>query len=100
MTISPVKIWRRARKNSTLIGKRGVLVCHTIIRVAPNGFSNQSPYPVVIVKLNQGETVIGQLVDYEEGDLTVGREVVAVLRRVLSEDKEGVIPYCIKFKPA
>lgn len=71
----------------------------TIIRIATKLFSSQAPYPVAIIKLDQGQQLIGQLVDWEEEDLKKGREVVAVLRRSHTEDKESVITYTIKFRP-
>lgn len=96
---TPVKIHRHQKKTAFLIGKKGKIVVWTIIRVATKFFSSQAPYPVAIVKLENGEQIIGQLVDWQEEDLKKGREVVAVLRRSHTEDKESVITYTIKFKP-
>lgn len=71
----------------------------TMIRVATKLFSHQAPYPVAIVKLDGGGQVIGQLVDWLEEDLRPGREVVSVIRRSRTEDKESVLTYTVKFKP-
>ena len=43
--------------------------------------------------------MVGQLVDWQQKDLVGGREVIAVLRRLRTEEKEDVIYYHIKFKP-
>ena len=99
MTTSPVKLWRRQKKSSSIIGKKGKILLWTIIRVPARSFVDQAPYPVVIVKMQNGENMIGQLVDWQEKDLRIGREVVSVLRRLRTEDKENVIYYNIKFKP-
>jgi uncharacterized OB-fold protein len=96
---TPVKIHRNKKRTSDLIGKRGKIVVWTIIRVAAKLFSKQAPYPVVIVRLENKSQIIGQLVDWQDEDLQIGREVVAVLRCSGTEDKEGVIAYSIKFKP-
>lgn len=109
---TPVKIQRHQKETTSLIGKKGKIVVWTIIRIATKLFSSQAPYPVAIVKLDQGQQsrlhlpmqsiggqVVGQLVDWEEEDLIKGREVVAVLRRSHTEDKESVITYTIKFRP-
>ena len=96
---TPVKLWRGTKKISTVLGKTGVLLYYTMIRLPSKQFADQAPYPVVIVKFNSGEMSIGQLVDWEEGDLVSGRKGVTVLRRISVEDKEDVIPYGIKFKP-
>jgi len=97
--ITPVKIHRHQKETTSLIGKKGKIVVWTIIRIATKLFSSQAPYPVAIVKLDQGQRIIGQLVDWEEEDLKQGREVIAVLRRSHTEDKESVITYTIKFRP-
>jgi uncharacterized OB-fold protein len=96
---TPVKIHRHRKATAGLIGKKGKIVVWTIIRVAAKLFSHQAPYPVVIVKLENGERVTGQLVDWQDRDLKKGRDVVAVLRRSRIEDKESVITYSIKFRP-
>ncbi|MDO8621458.1 MAG: OB-fold domain-containing protein [Candidatus Levybacteria bacterium] len=99
MITSPVKLWRRQKNTSALIGKKGKILQWTIIRVPAKSFIDQAPYPVVIVKMQNGENMIGQLVDWQEKDLIVGKDVIAVLRRLRTEGKEDVIYYNIKFKP-
>ncbi len=99
MTTSPVKLWRRHKNSAFLIGKKGKILQWTTIRIPAKSFSDQAPYPVVIVKMQSGENMIGQLVDWQEKDLMTGREVVSVLRRLRTEEKEDVIYYHIKFKP-
>lgn len=100
MSTSPVKLWRRQKNTAGLIGQTGVLRQWTVIRVPAKSFMNQAPYPVVIIELKNGEKMIGQLVDWDVKDLVYGRAVVAVLRKHFVDDKESIIPYCIKFKPA
>ena len=96
---TPVKIHRRQKELTTSIGRKGKIEVWTIVRVAAKLFNHQAPYPIVIVKHDNGEKSIGQLVDWQEKDLKAGQEVVAVLRRSGTEDKEGVINYTIKFRP-
>jgi uncharacterized OB-fold protein len=99
MTTSPVKLWRRQKNVASLIGKKGKILQWTIIRVPVKSFVDSAPYSVVIVKVQNGENMIGQLVDWQKEDLKVGQEVVCVLRRLPTEEKEDVIYYNIKFKP-
>jgi len=99
MTTSPVKLWRRQKHISSLIGKKGEIVLVTIIRIPARNFQQQAPYPVVIVRLQNGEKMIGQMVDWQKDDLVKGRKIITVLRRSYTEDKEAVIMYSIKFKP-
>jgi uncharacterized OB-fold protein len=99
MVTSPVKLWRRQENTTSLIGKRGKILQWTMIRVPAKSFVDQAPYPVVIVKMQNGENMIGQLVDWQKKDLVIGREVVSILRRLRTEGKEDIIYYHIKFKP-
>ena len=99
MTTSPVKLLRRQKNVTSLIGKKGKILNWTIIRVPAKSFTNQAPYPVVIVKMESGDNMVGQLVDWQEKDLRARREVLAVLRCLRTEDKEDIIHYNIKFKP-
>lgn len=97
--ITPVKIWRRKESLGLHIGKKGTVESFTIVHVAPAGYSQYAPFPVVIVRLVNGQKLIGQMVDYKQEDLRVGQKVVAVIRRQRTEGKKDVIPYVIKFRP-
>ena len=99
MITTPVKLWRRGKTLVNYIGRTGKLLHWTIVRVPPKNFADQAPYPVGIVRLESGEMMVGQIVDWNEKDLTSGREVVAVMRRIKQESEEDIIPYGIKFKP-
>lgn len=95
---SPVKLWRNQKKMRNLLGRVGVIETFTIIYQSPKGFENQAPYPVAIADFG-AKKMIGQLVDYETGEVKIGQKVRAVVRRMREDHKEGVIPYGIKFKP-
>jgi uncharacterized OB-fold protein len=99
MKTSPVKLWRRQKDIVSLIGKTGKILLWTIIRVPAKSFVDQAPYPVVIVKMDDGKKMVGQLVDFGKENLAVGQKVQAVLRRLKTEGKEDAIYYHFKFKP-
>ena len=99
ITNSPVKVWRKQKEISSLLGKRGKIVSYTIIRVPPLGFEKQAPYPVILVEFKDGTRKVGQLVSYEEEDLKFGREVEIVYRRIKETEADGVIQYGVKFRP-
>lgn len=89
-----------------MLGREGVIVSWTVIRVPPGGFSSLAPYPVVVVDLPAGKAglvgdgrITAQLVDWMESDLAVGRRVRVVVRRISEPTTEGIIPYGIKVKP-
>jgi hypothetical protein len=97
---NPVKIWRSQKGMASLIGQKGKIISWTFIRVPPAGFESQAPYPVALVKLEDGKTIIAQMADYIEKDLRPGRKVVVIIRRTIQPESDGVISYGIKIRPA
>lgn len=77
----------------------GKLATHTIIRTAPEGFTDQAPYAIGIVELDEGVRVMGQIVDCEPETLKTGDRVVSKFRRMSEEGKTGMIMYSYKFVP-
>ncbi len=96
---SPVKIWRNQKNIAALVGKTGTIISWTIVRVPPGDFTDQAPYPVVLIEMEDGKHVTCQMVDYDVSDLSVGQRVITIVRRVTHPDADGVIPYGIKAKP-
>ena len=96
---SPVKLWRNQKHTQTLLGKKGVILTWTFIRVPPDGFSGQAPYPVVVVELEDNKRITAQMVDCDNHHMKVGQKVKTVLRRITEPSVEGVIPYGVKVKP-
>lgn len=97
--ISPVKVWRNQKNIARLLGKTGKVATWTIIRVPPGDFTDQAPYPVVLVDLEGGERIQAQLVGSDAKHLHIGQAVRTVIRRVTRPDPDGVIPYGIKVNP-
>lgn len=96
---SPVKIWRNQKNIAGLLGKKGKIISWTFVRVPPSGFENQAPYPVALVRLEDGKTITAQMVDYIEGNLKFGQNVVTIVRRTMQPEVSDVIPYGIKVRP-
>lgn len=97
--VSPVKVWRHQKNIAKYLGKKGKIVSFTLIRVAPAEFKEQAPYPSIIVKMDSGQKMVGQLVDWQKKHLRTGQKVKIVYRKIREPDSEGIIPYGIKFKP-
>ncbi|NIM12736.1 MAG: transcriptional regulator [Candidatus Aminicenantes bacterium] len=89
-----------AREFETLrLSGKGELVTYTIIRVAPTGFGDLTPYAVGIVKLDEGIQVMGQITDCDPEELKIGDRLVTQFRRLNEESKTGMIMYGFKFVP-
>jgi len=97
--LSPVKLWRNQKKVGEMLGRTGKIVSWTIVRVPPADFSDQAPYPVVLIELDDGGRITAQLVDWEDRNLKIGQKVTTIVRRIIKPNTEGVIPYGIKVKP-
>ena len=62
-------------------------------------FKKFAPYPVAIIKLENGEKLTAPIVDYKKEDLRIGKKVRVVLRKVRESGAEDVLVYGIKIKP-
>jgi len=96
---SPVKIWRKQKKDAPILGMKGKVVTWTKIMVAPPKFQAFTPYVVVLVELENKEKIYGQLVDFDEKDVVINKKVKTVLRRSSSVSQNDLIEYGVKFKP-
>ncbi len=97
--VSPVKLWRNQKYSRSQLGRTGTIVSWTVIRVPPEGYASQAPYPVVVVELETGERVIAQMVDWEQTHCAVGQKVETILRRIAEPSQDGVIGYGVKVRP-
>lgn len=78
---------------------RGKVVSYSLINVAPNGFKDQAPYLVAIIKLEEGPKLTAQLTDCSPDQVKIGTEVELVFRRLGQESEDGIIYYGYKAKP-
>lgn len=96
--LSPVKIWRNQKHSTRLLGKRGTVLSWTIIRVPPDGFSEQAPYALALIRLEDDEHIMAQLVDIDFSEIHKNMKVQTCIRRGIEITADGVIPYGIKVK--
>ena len=96
--ISPVKIWRRQKFIRNLLGKKGIILTWTIIYTPGTEFKKNAPFPVAIVKLENGKKITAPIVDYDKEDLKIGKKVEVILRKVRESAAEDVLVYGVKFK--
>lgn len=77
---------------------KGVVVTYTIIHVGPEAFEKQVPYPVAIIKLEEGPQITAQIVDCDIDDVKIGMKVENTFRRIQEDGYTGAIYYGYKFK--
>ena len=74
----------------------GKLATFTIIRVGPSKFSQETPYAVGIVELNDSVKITTQIVDCDLEKLKIGQSVKLVFRRIQDDGKSGI--HCYGYK--
>jgi len=83
-------------KDVKLSGK-GEVVTYTIIHVGPEDFEDQTPYPIAIIRLEEGPQVTGQIVDMPLEDVKIGMKVEGTFRKIQQDGHTGAIYYGYKF---
>ena len=78
------------------LADEGTVQTFTIVRVASDKFSKETPFAVGIVELNDGVKVTCQIVDVEPEDLKIGQKVRMVFRRIQEDGKAGILCYGYK----
>ncbi len=78
----------------------GTVETYTVIRVAPDEFTDLSPYAVAMVKLDNGTKLMSQLVDVDLEEIKIGLPVKIEFRRVRADGAAGVLFYGYKVVPA
>ena len=77
--------------------KTGKILTYTVLHEPMPGFEAQAPFPLALVKLENGATVLTQIVDSPEESVVTGAKVRATLRRVRVDGDSGQIAYGYKF---
>ncbi len=77
---------------------KGEVITYTIIHVGPENFEEQVPYPVAIIKMDEGPQVTGQIVDCDLKEVKIGMRVETTFRRIQEDGYTGAIYYGYKFK--
>ena len=78
---------------------RGEVYSYTLMYNVPQGFEEQKPYVVALVKLAEGPMVTAQLTDVDHKAVKIGMPVEMVTRKLREDGAEGQIIYGYKFRP-
>jgi len=90
-----------AEKAKTLyqFSGKGEVYSYTTVYDAPEGYEEQAPYTVAIVKLEEGPMVTAQLTDVDNGKVEIGQKVEMVTRKLRQDGERGMLVYGYKFRP-
>ena len=80
---------------------KGEVYSYTTVYEAPEGYAEQAPYTLAMVKLAEGPLVTAQLTDIGDKKPAIGMPVEMVTRLLRSAtDERGMLIYGYKFRPA
>ena len=91
---------RNREFETVVLADKGEVVTFTVIRVAPDEFSDLAPYAVALVELDGGVRIMTQLVDCDPDEIEIGKKVSLEFRLIRAEGAEGVLFYGYKAVPA
>lgn len=79
----------------------GEVYSYTTVYEAPEGYGEQAPYTLAMVKLDEGPLITAQLTDLGAQKPAIGMPVEMVTRLLRSAtDERGMLIYGYKFRPA
>jgi hypothetical protein len=84
------------RERFTFAGT-GEVYSFTTLQDPPEGFEDQAPYTLALVKLDEGPIITAQLTDLD-GPVSIGDRVEMVTRKLTTEGPRGMIVYGYKFR--
>lgn len=77
----------------------GEIFSFTTVQEPPEGYEEQAPYIIALIKLDEGTMVTAQITDAADAkEIAIGDRVEMVTRKLTSEGKRGVIVYGYKFR--
>jgi hypothetical protein len=80
---------------------KGEVYSYTTVYDAPEGYAEQAPYTLAMVKLSEGPLITAQLTDLGAQKPAIGMPVEMVTRLLRSAtDERGMLIYGYKFRPA
>lgn len=82
----------------TTLAGTGEIYSYTVVTDPPEGFEEQTPYVLALVKLDNGGMVTAQLTDIDTDGVQIGDRVEMVTRKLTTEGERGVIVYGYKFR--
>lgn len=76
----------------------GEIYSYTTVQEAPEGYEDQAPYVLALIRLDEGVMITAQLTDIEGEGVSIGDRVEMVTRKLTTEGARGMIVYGYKFR--
>ena len=78
---------------------RGEVYSFSTMYNVPQGYEDQKPYTIALIRLDEGPLVTAQLTDIDNDKVKIGLRVEMVTRKLREDGAEGQIIYGYKFRP-
>ena len=78
---------------------KGEVYSFTTIYDAPEGYGENTPFTVGLIKLEEGPLVTAQLTDVDNDKVQIGMPVEMVTRKLREDGDRGMPVYGYKFRP-
>ena len=89
---------RLSRGSTGSLTARGRVCSFTCVQEVPEEFTEQAPYYLALVELDDGGNITAQLTDVDK-PLKIGDPVEMVTRKLSTDGSRGIIIYGYKFRP-
>lgn len=77
----------------------GEIFSYTTVQEPPEGYEEQAPYILALIKLDEGTMVTAQITDVvDANEIAIGDRVEMVTRKLTAEGERGMIVYGYKFR--
>ena len=77
----------------------GTVYSFTVVRQPPEGYEDQTPYMLALIRLDDGPLVTAQITDCDVDNVAIDMPVEMVTRRLRDLGPDGLIVYGYKFRP-
>lgn len=82
-----------------VLSGQGEVYSFTQVRQPPEGYDDQPPYLLALVKLAEGPMLTAQISDCDLEDVQIGMPVEMITRKLRDLGEDGIIVYGPKFRP-
>ncbi len=77
----------------------GKVATYTVIHVPATQFSDEAPFAVGVIQMDEGVRITSQIVDCDLASIRIGQPVRVEFRKVQEEGKAGILCYGYKCVP-
>jgi uncharacterized OB-fold protein len=77
----------------------GTVYSFSVVRQPPEGYEDQTPYVLALIRLDDGPLITAQITDCDLEKVAIDMPVEMVTRRLRDLGPDGLIVYGYKFRP-